>query len=382
MRRVFKEVLSIVDEAARVSRRTLTRILRNGPYARPLDFMRDRMVLLFYEDFESDSFFRHDRHLRRAVRRLVRAGLGRPQLSGFAVAFRALVRALEMAGYRVVINDSALARQNPRYPIGILGYPHVLRDFDLPNPAVLGPGLYDHPLLAPRLMEDPRFRAYIVSSEWMRGVFAPIYGEKCVRWYAAVDLDRWQETTDRKETDFIVYVKFLWDRDRSEVEMLQPILSCLELRGLTTAVIRYGDYDQEQYRQLLHRVRGGMIFLCEHETQGIAYQEALASGIPILAWDQGVWLDKRYTAFSAGPIPASSVPYFSPECGERFRDLAEFESALARFLTRLPEYRPREYVARELSVQESARIYVAAYAQAGGFHTLPTSRRQEVISAL
>ena len=36
-----------------------------------------------------------------------------------------------------------------------------------------------------------------------------------------------------------------------------------------------------------------MIFLVEHETQGIAYQEAMACDVPILAWDQGNWLDPK-----------------------------------------------------------------------------------------
>jgi hypothetical protein len=372
--KILREVASIAGDAAAVTRRAFARVLRRGPYRRPLDFVRDRVVLLFFEDFETDTLIRHDRHLRRAVRRLVRASLGRHQDSGFAVAFRLLVRALEKSGYRVIINDRALARQNPQYPIGALGYPHVLGDFKLTNPAVLGPGLYDHPLLAPKLMENPRFHAYIVSSEWMRLAFAPTYGDKCVRWHAAVDLGQWQETTEPKDVDFIVYVKFLWDRDRREAEILQPILSSLERRGLVLEIIRYGSYDQAQYRKGLRRARG-MIFLCEHETQGLAYQEALASGVPVLAWDQGFWLDRRderYASFGTGQILASSVPYFSPECGERFRDLAEFEPALVRFLDRWPEYRPREFVARALSVQQSALIYIAAYARAGGFDVAST----------
>ena len=35
-----------------------------------------------------------------------------------------------------------------------------------------------------------------------------------------------------------------------------------------------------------------MVFLCEHENQDIAYQQALACGVPILAWDRGgYWQD-------------------------------------------------------------------------------------------
>jgi hypothetical protein len=60
-------------------------------------------------------------------------------------------------------------------------------------------------------------------------------------------------------------------------------------------------------------------------------------------------------------IPASSVPFFSAECGERFTDLAGFETALSRFLERLPSMQPRHYVIENLSMERSAEIYAQAY---------------------
>ena len=104
-----------------------------------------------------------------------------------------------------------------------------------------------------------------------------------------------------------------------------------------------------------------MIFLCEHETQGLAYQEALACNVPVLAWDNGYWLDPLWRRLSPDAVPASSVPYFSEQCGERFRDICEFTTALERFLKRLPTLEPREYVVTHLSMVESARIYANAY---------------------
>jgi hypothetical protein len=104
-----------------------------------------------------------------------------------------------------------------------------------------------------------------------------------------------------------------------------------------------------------------MIFLCEHETQGMAYQEALASNVPILAWDNGFWLDPLWRRVAERRIPASSVPFFSPDCGERFADITEFEPALDRFLERLPVLQPRKYVINNLSFSQSAVIYAREY---------------------
>ena len=50
-----------------------------------------------------------------------------------------------------------------------------------------------------------------------------------------------------------------------------------------------------------------------------AYQEALASNLPVLAWDQGEWLDPARPRYSDAPVAATSVPYFSEACGLRFK---------------------------------------------------------------
>jgi hypothetical protein len=104
-----------------------------------------------------------------------------------------------------------------------------------------------------------------------------------------------------------------------------------------------------------------MVFLCEHETQGLAYQEALASNVPVLAWNNGFWLDPFWRQFSAVKIPASSVPFFSDECGETFCDVSEFDRALAAFLNTLSSFKPRKYVAEELTMKGSAEKYTAQY---------------------
>ena len=68
-----------------------------------------------------------------------------------------------------------------------------------------------------------------------------------------------------------------------------------------------------------------MVFLCERETQGMAYQEALASNVPVLAWDNGYWLDPRDGSSWDKPwCRRPPVPQFSDECGLRFTKIHEF----------------------------------------------------------
>jgi hypothetical protein len=101
-----------------------------------------------------------------------------------------------------------------------------------------------------------------------------------------------------------------------------------------------------------------MIFLCEHETQGMAYQEAMASNVPILAWDPGIWVDPQAQKYDTNPIPACSVPFFDQRCGERFSDGKVFGDAFDVFWARRAEYAPRAFVRDELSLAESGRVYL------------------------
>lgn len=321
----------------------------------------DKTVLLFFEGPERDKLFRGDRHIRRRIKPLVwKLARGHWKV-GFQVSFEALVRGLTACGYTVQVNDRRTALEHPEHPVGVCGFPHILDDWDLPNPTILGPGLFDHPGQAPHLMDDPRFRRYVVRAQWMLDLFQPYYPDRCFIWFAGTDIERWPDArTHTKEFDFLVYDKVRWNREERERDLVRPILAALKRRGLRYTRLRYGAYRLPEYRRLLETSQA-MLFLCEHENQGNACHEALASNVPVLAWDQGFWLDPILHRFSDKPVPASSVPWFSGECGDRFRNIDEFERVLDRFLSQLSKYRPRAFVESTLSLERSGEIYAREY---------------------
>jgi glycosyltransferase involved in cell wall biosynthesis len=208
----------------------------------------------------------------------------------------------------------------------------------------------------------------------MEDLFKPVYGPACKRWYAGIDTDKWPDTRrEEKRFDALIYDKIRWNRDQYTRELTVPILDLLKARGLSHCLIRYGQYQHDAYRRYLRQSRA-MIFLCEHETQGLAYQEALASNLPVLAWDNGYWLDPRRPALDPNPVPTTSVPYFSPECGERFRCAPDLADVFDRFWNQLPVYEPRKYVQRELSLEGSAGLYLQHYRRATSvIEGMPTS---------
>ncbi len=362
----FKNVNASLRAAGeRVVRRPLQRALQQGYYATPLDFDRDRVVMLFYEDFDQDRMVRGDRHAIRFARQLVHLVRHGQKTTGFRVAYEALARSLRLAGYTVVENDYALARANPTYPIGVSGYPHVLTNWSLPNPTVIGPGLYDHPSQRPELMNDRRFVSYIAHSKWVQDLFGATYKDACRIWFAGIDMDQWPDLSAQpKDLDFIVYDKIHWNQEQVRSELRWPLEAELKRRGLSSATLVYKRYDHAEYRALLGRTRG-MIFLSEHETQGLAYQEAMSTNVPILAWDPGFWHDPVRFKYGAEHVATSSVPFFKDGVtGERFRDAVGMRPALDRFLAGRAGYTPRAFVREELSLQRSAETYLALYREA------------------
>lgn len=373
-RAAARDVAALSARTARgVVRRAGERIARRGEHGAPITDP-ERTVLLFFEDFERDGRIRGSRHLRRGFRRLYHAATLGQRLSGFEVAFTALCTALRASGCRVVVNNHALARAHPAQPVGICGYPHILDRWTLPNPAVLGPGLFDHPAQAPDLFRDPRFHSYLVFCDWMGAIFSEHYGARCRPWIAGIDPQRWPDVAQRrKDVDFLVYDK-LSQGDAARARSFVPaVVGALRERGLRCRVLRYGQYEIEEYRDLLARARA-MLFLSESETQGLAYQEALCSNVPVLAWDAGVWPNRHWRRADGSPWAASSVPHFSPGCGERFTGLDDFRATLERFLARMHEFAPRAFVAEQLSYSRSAALYMDAYRAAAVPAGLATAR--------
>ena len=88
------------------------------------------------------------------------------------------------------------------------------------------------------------------------------------------------------------------------------------------------------------------------KSTSIAIQEMMAARKPLFVWDTPVWdhMGQEYA------VPASSVPYWSYECGERLVDKDSLDLALDHFLGRLTTYTPRAYVDRELSPEATVKI--------------------------
>lgn len=315
---------------------------------------------MFYDGFETRAYDHPGGRLRSEMRRGARTAwrtLRRKQVhTGFYTAFRNLCRGLAAQGVEVRVNDYAHARAHPSEPVGISGFPSVYDRVRVPNPAVFGPGYVPSPPDIDAVRATLDIRIFTLPSDWPCRLY-PSLGDAVQPLFAPVDVDDWPDLSRAEKThDFVVYDKIHWRREARQADLVQPLLAALAARGLRVRHLRYGDHHFAQYREALRRSRA-LLFLCEHETQGLAYQEAMAANIPVLAWDEGVLRDPRQGGFAPPGLRVSSVPYFDARCGLTFRTV-DLEAKLDAFLDRIDAYAPRAYVAETLNPAAAASRYL------------------------
>ena len=317
----------------------------------------DRLCLYYLPEPERDRWVPGDRFVRPVVRRILR---GQPRPGGLDKVFINLRLGLDRLGLPYTVN-LPFRKLHPTDRVAVLGCGRYCLDgYNQPNPIVAGIGLMTHPSEWPTLCTDFPVVRYLQHSAWCDAVYRPYFGEHCAIWPVGIDTNRWQpRAASPKTTDFLLYDKIHWARETRETELLVPIRATLAQLGCTHETLRYGAYEPGAFQAALSRCRA-MIFLSAHESQGIAAQEAMSCGVPLLAWDPGFVEDPDRFKWGQPVIPATSVPYFDARCGLKFRDPTEFATQLPAFLARLREGRfaPRDYILESLTLEKSARQFV------------------------
>lgn len=313
--------------------------------------IENRIIIYFHLEKSKDRFIPGDRYLIPLLRNLIK----KKKTSGIEKVFKNLCKSFDKLNIKYEINIP-FERLTTKDQIIVLGGPKVLEHYHQSNKIVAGIALMTHPAEWPDLFEQYPVATYLQHSPWTVSLYNRWYGTgKCKTWPSGIDTAFWKPSSGAAKR-MLIYVKFLWNKAENEETLLKPILNQLDQKGIDYHLIRYGYYDIKTYQKQLSNSYG-MIFLCEHESQGIAYQEAMAMNVPILAWDQGFWLDPHRLAWGeTEAVPASSVPYFCEDCGEKFKDFNEFKEKLPLFMKGVSndKYAPRNYILKHLSLERSA----------------------------
>jgi len=317
-----------------------------------------QILNIFYEEPNHDRWLKYDRYPRQMVRRLIR---GKSKPGGVMMVALELMKGLDILKVPYRFNDYNYAKKNPYELICVIGKPHLIFEKRFKNPIIFGAGVFSHPLVCPNFFDDyPNVKKMLVPGEWMRLMCQPFYKNKVESWAVGIDTDKWSPEFKKNalSIDFLIYDKIRWERPLYEKELLNPIIVELKSQGLSHHTILYGSYTHEDLIDRLS-VSKAVIFLCEHETQGIAYQQILSTGTPILAWDQeGYWKDPSFFPHLVKYKPVSAVPYWDNNCGIKFKDLKDFKESLALFMSKLNTFSPRTYILKNLTLALCAQHYV------------------------
>ena len=198
---------------------------------------------------------------------------------------------------------------------------------------------------------------YILAGPWAVDLWRSEGFDSCplVQWPVGIDTGEFHPVNSMERRSVMVYHK------RRSLEELAAIHETLSRMGISHFTVPYGMYDEDEYRSLLSRA----LFVLWHgcsETQGIAMQEAMSCGVPLLVCDATTFADSRHPPLPYPErlmtYPVTSAPYFSPMCGVKVTRLDELEDAVTRTMDGLREFTPRRYVLENLSLEGQAEKLV------------------------
>jgi hypothetical protein len=317
-----------------------------------------RPLNLFYEEPDPDRWMPFDRYPRRLVRRIVR---GPDQPGGPKRVFLNLIAGLDRLEVAYRVNDYRHIRANPGELACVVGKPQVLSKIPSETPILFGSSIYSHPNDDPDLPKRRPIRQVLVPSPWVRDMFSTVWPGCLTVWPAGIDTERWApDPTAPRDIDVLIYDKIFLRPEEHVRSLVGRVEAELRRRGLRVELLRYGSYREEQLLALSRRVRS-MVYLSKHETQGIAAQQMLASGVPLFVWDEGgLWEDPKYAPHHVRFSPVSSLPYWDDRCGVKFATVGDLSSAFEAFWhgVQAGDYTPRQMIVDHFTLEQRARAYL------------------------
>jgi glycosyltransferase involved in cell wall biosynthesis len=308
---------------------------------------------------EKDRWIPGDRYIRKKFRNIVR---GKPRPGGVDMVFINLCKGLDRLEVPYEVNKP-FSQLDTNQVVAILGRgKECLQGYHQDNSIVAGIGLMTHPAEWPDLCQQYPVKKYLQHSDWCNNLYIPYYGAEICSptWAVGIDTEFWlnppQSHTD-KDIDVLIYYKIKWEKDWFNSNLVIPIKNKLSNNQIKYQELKYGDYQSADYKNLLTRSKA-MLFLTEHESQGLAYQEAMSMNVPILAWNPGKIMDPQYKQWGDFGKPASSVPFFDEHCGMTFQDFEGFDKIFSVFWGLIREFNPRNYVLENLTLEKCANDFI------------------------
>ena len=269
---------------------------------------------------------------------------------GPGMVYKNLRKGLELLGHDVA-----------DYPITKIGEEDYLACLSNPLPWEVG-GMNPKAvsLLGPNNWEIPdertagKYNDFVVPSQWVKDLYLTfdfMKNKNIHVWPVGIDTEDWPDTRSKeKPGDCLIYHKGMPD----EIKNLAVEL-CLD-RNLSCGILSYGSYDESALHDATNQCRFA-ILITRTESQGIAAQQILASGLPCFVFEKEQWDDRNDGIACA----ASAVPYWDSRCGVKVREGAsreEIHEAFTHFLENIDSFDPRSFIEENLTLEICAQKFI------------------------
>ena len=269
---------------------------------------------------------------------------------GPGMVYKNLRKGLELLGHEVA-----------DYPITLIGPEDYLACLSDPRPweiegvkpgsiALLGPNNWEIPI------EEiaNKYNDFVVPCQWVKDLYLTFdfMKDKNIHvWPVGIDTNDWPDKSKaEKKGDCLIYHKGMPDDLKNTAIEL-----CLD-QGLSCGVLEYGKYDESALHEAVEQCKFA-ILTTRTESQGIAVQQILASGLPCFVFEKEEW-DDRSDGLSC---KASAVPYWDERCGVKVSEGSsreEVHKAFTYFLENFSSFNPRAYIEENLTLEICAQKFI------------------------
>jgi hypothetical protein len=197
---------------------------------------------------------------------------------------------------------------------------------------------------------------YNSLSPWVKTIheqFAPNLSLKFVTCPFGLDIDSIQQVPSASQrSKVMIYFK------HRHPDIGNKVISFLRSKNIEYDLIQYGSYNDADFKNRLQNTKF-VIWVGSHESQGFAFQETLASNVPILLWD----VRSMHDEYSKGypyrsyiqPLLATTANVWSPECGIKIFNENDLEPAFNQMNSSIEAFNPRRVIESEVSLNAAYR---------------------------
>lgn len=286
------------------------------------------------------------------VLNIISNSLGQEKIGGPNKVILNTLKGLDKIGYPYVVNGNIGDYKFNWIHDSVKG---IIEAFLKKIPVVIGPNIVVLPddlwPLKPFLCGN----IYLHPSAWCVDVWKKVGFNECplFSWPAGIDIqDFILEKSIDNQNNVLIYFK------RRDPKLLEQAIVQVKSSGYNPLVIKYGEYDENEYKTLLSKSLFG-IWIGTSESQGIALQEALASNLPLIVCDVNSLFEAKGKNDYLFPeklrdFKPTSVPYFDERCGIIINDISKLGDSIRKISGKITSYNPREYIMENLSLEKQA----------------------------